>query len=115
MYDRNYIYTVQHCKLMVKNKEIWSFNVRTYLTGVNKLEEFGKVSIFTSVFNDVYPCVEEFCVDLAEAEKKVERLEAHTLSTGGELWTEEKYGWASGYRWEYDEETGVNYGTLREA
>jgi len=70
MYDRNYIYTVQHCKLMIKNKEIWSFNVRTYLTGVNKLEEFGKVSIFTSVFNDVYPCVEEFCVDLAEAEKK---------------------------------------------
>lgn len=49
------IYTLQHYKFIIGDKEVWDFQVKAYQIGRNWKKYFGQ-----SYYAYVEPCVEEF-------------------------------------------------------
>lgn len=103
------IYTLQHYKFIIGDKEVWDFQVKAYQIGRNWKKYFG-----ASYYAYVEPCIEEFFISRAEAQRARERLKKYMLETGRENWTFRKHGVTNDYTWEKGD-YGAYIGTPKEA
>ena len=104
------VYTLQHYKLIIDNKEVWLFEVRAYSTDWNALYYFG-----TGICKGLKPCIEELQVNKKEATERKKDMEEYMLKTDREIYDYKKHGLLSiDYTWEYDETECAYIGTLKE-
>lgn len=105
------IYTLQHYKMKINNKEVWHFQAKGYSTDWNALHHFGE-----GICKGLRPCIEEFQISRKEAIKRKKEMEEYMLKTGREIYDQEKYGIIyMNWNWTYDETEGAYIGTLAEA
>lgn len=104
------VYTLQHYKLIIDNKEVWLFEVRAYSTDWNALYYFGE-----GICKGLKPCIEELQISRKEAIKRKKEMEEYMLKTGREICDQNKHGLLSiDYTWAYDEIERAYVGKLKE-
>ena len=93
------IYTLQHYKMIIDNKEVWYFDVRGYSTDWNALYHFGE-----GIGKDLKPLIEEFQTSRKAAIERKKDMEEYMLKTGREIYDYKKHGILyMDYFWTYDE------------
>lgn len=104
------IYTLQHYKMKINDKEVWHFQVKGYSTDWNALYHFGE-----GICKGLKPCIEEFQISRKEAINRKKDMEEYMLKTGREIYDQKKHGLLSiDYTWAYDKTERAYIGALKE-